>query len=1481
MTRPGLHDGGRVATPARTMSSRTSLKTTSRVALILASSATLLGAASCTPHEHGTPSGGPDAAVTFRSALTSPATWQNLWGSWPASRYDHGSAYDIDRSTLVVFGGRAGANGPYFSDTWEWNSARGAWNERTPSSGGPAERTGHVMVYDTARKKTFLFSGWQPAAGFYIPEQWEWDGPTATWKQILISGAQPKERYGATMVWDPDRARAVLFGGFCYDSSADTAARCNDIWEWDGTTTTWTNRTPTGTSPSPRMFHSMTYDSTRKKMVLYGGYTGTGVATTGTWVDETWEWDGGTGAWTKMTPTAGIPYYSSDIHIAYDAGRNKVVAYYYYQYMWEYDPTTPTWTAVTTPTKTDNDTPSYEFGTFLYDPSRSKIVVYGGEYGTSRDIYEYSGVDGTWANRSVPVSGPIQRTSPQIAYDNMSGKLYLFGGYSSSDALYKQDTWQWSGTDATWTNLTNANAKPTGRELGGMVYDSKRDQLLLFGGVGQTYYNDIWSWSPTTRNWTQVTISGTTMPAVTSSALSMFYDPARDKVLVYINYATIWQFDPATSAWVQRAVTANAPTALTQRGNAEVTFDSDRGKILLIGGYGYVAAVGDVYDSDVWEWDTTTAAWTERPPATGATVPPARVYHVASYDTARRVVVMFGGYEEVTGVPTVALNDSWEWDGIGGTWSETTPAGVKPLPRYNQLQVFDSQRATTLVFGGTVPADTTYGPQEIWEYQANNSPRPNGSGCSSASASTCASGFCVDGVCCASASCTGTCQACDVTGNLGTCSNVPAGSPDDSCASDQACDANQQCKARIGHLCGAYTDCASGHCADGVCCNTDCNDTCKVCNLNSSLGTCALVPTGNEDPGTCVSDSTQPRYCDATGVCANAAKAAGSPCTASGQCASTYCIDGYCCSSPCTTTCYSCGLPATLGSCQPIPAGLPDHSATTTCDGAMQYCTGAGTCGMNKYPNGQTCTANTDCGSGFCVDGKCCNSACTGTCQSCAVAGSLGSCVNLPAGAQDPTSSPACGGAQYCDPNGTCQSGLKVNGATCAAGTECGSAHCIDGVCCDSACGDTCYACNLAGSIGTCTGVATGGTDSSATTACAAPNFCTATHTCTAGKKPNGATCAADTDCGSSYCVDGTCCESACGTACHSCNNAAGTCVLTADGLDPRNNCKGQGICTGTCNGQGTCRFGPQGTVCAAAGCQTDTNLITSGGACDGAGNCAQTVSTPCNGFGCFTDTNGAAQCKTDCATDPDCSIKRYCLTGADGGSGSQCPAAKPGGAVCTHNTECLNDTCAIAKGETTGVCCNIACDQCGSCNTAGSVGTCIPIPAGTDPNGDCMDSASDPTHQCGGMCDGHAHCLYPQAGATCGTCKACNGAGLCNVAPADDTACGNIDCSELTTSCLQYHDLTVNRCASIGTCKAPNLAASCTDVTNVCGAGGAGGAGGGGGSTGTDGSVDGGKPKGSGGGGCGCDLGGTDPLTVLPALLLLAGLVTARRRRR
>src|SRR5262249_36193554 len=60
-----------------------------------------------------------------------------------------------------------------------------------------------------------------------------------------------------------------------------------------------------------------------------------------------------------------------------------------------------------------------------------------------------------------------------------------------------------------------------------------------------------------------------------------------------------------------------------------------------------------------------------------------------------------------------------------------------------------------------------------------------------------------------------------------------------------------------------------------------------------------------------------------------------------------------------------------------------------------------------KAGSAATCTMASQCPTGFCVDGVCCNSACNGTCESCAVPGSLGTCTAVPDGT---------------DPDGECRS---------------------------------------------------------------------------------------------------------------------------------------------------------------------------------------------------------------------------------------------------------------------------------------------------------------------------------------------------------------------------------------------------------------------------------------------------------------------------
>jgi hypothetical protein len=287
----------------------------------------------------------------------------------------------------------------------------------------------------------------------------------------------------------------------------------------------------------------------------------------------------------------------------------------------------------------------------------------------------------------------------------------------------------------------------------------------------------------------------------------------------------------------------------------------------------------------------------------------------------------------------------------------------------------------------------------------------------------------------------------------------------------------------------------------------------------------------------------------------------------------------------------SCGAPASCGpngsefseviaeTCQSgvCEGGQPNSCGLYVCNGdachvsctTSAQCTGGAFCqgGLCKpqIGFGMVCTMDTECSSQQCTDGVCCNVACDGVCQSCAIAGQLGVCGSVAIGTPDAQ----CGSGELCNGAGLCK---KENGETCAADGECLTGQCEDSVCCNAACGGDCKRCDLPGNVGSCENVPSGQTSG----ACAGGSVCNGNNQC---KKINGETCGGGGDCLSNICVDEgggvkVCCNMTCSVDCKSClgsknGGANGTCTNIPAGTDPNNDCTG----SKNCNGMGACEM--------------------------------------------------------------------------------------------------------------------------------------------------------------------------------------------------------------------------------------------------------------------------------------------------------------------
>ncbi len=207
--------------------------------------------------------------------------WTQKQDIGPPLRTQHVMAYDSMRGQTVLFGGKLNAGGGLTNDTWEWDG--GNWTQ--VHDVGPPARIGHAMAFDSARGRTVCFGGLanEQDTGSTFNDTWEWDG--TDWTEMANTG--PGGRSFHTMAYDSTRGRTVLFGGQV------PGAFLGDTWEWDGAT--WTQAA--GTGPSPRDACGSAYDTTRQRLVIYGGETlnGTQIVNVG----ETWEL--AVGSWTQMS----------------------------------------------------------------------------------------------------------------------------------------------------------------------------------------------------------------------------------------------------------------------------------------------------------------------------------------------------------------------------------------------------------------------------------------------------------------------------------------------------------------------------------------------------------------------------------------------------------------------------------------------------------------------------------------------------------------------------------------------------------------------------------------------------------------------------------------------------------------------------------------------------------------------------------------------------------------------------------------------------------------------------------------------------------------------------------------------------------------------------------------------------------------------------------------------------------------------------
>ena len=287
-------------------------------------------------------------------------------------RNAHGLAYDSVRGKAILFGGADA--GRVLNDTWDFDGEKWSSVATNPAP----QRTFPSMTYDAVRQTILLFGGNRVLFGKdnndyeFLNDFWTFNG--AVWTKIDVP--TPSGRAEASFVFDQQRRKAVLFGGYRIEKGR--MKPLSDTWEWDGQV--WT-KVAEG-SPNARSGAAIAYDAIRKKVILFGGGIKSGGA------DETWEWNGRT--WREIKSAKCEPRYNSTM--VFDEARGKILRFGGWDgtkrvsETWEFDGKTWTKLSIESPEARNH-------AVMIYDAKRKKIVLFGGHNGdfVFGDTWEFDG----------------------------------------------------------------------------------------------------------------------------------------------------------------------------------------------------------------------------------------------------------------------------------------------------------------------------------------------------------------------------------------------------------------------------------------------------------------------------------------------------------------------------------------------------------------------------------------------------------------------------------------------------------------------------------------------------------------------------------------------------------------------------------------------------------------------------------------------------------------------------------------------------------------------------------------------------------------------------------------------------------------------------------------------------------------------------------------------------------------------------------
>lgn len=365
--------------------------------------------------------------------------------------------------------------------------------------------------------------------------------------------------------------------------------------------------------------------------------------------------------------------------------------------------------------------PASMFKIALFDEARRRVYFVGLTSGSLRVWCLSLEPTPTWSSpateNSSIMSGRYSGYFGGLAYDSRRDQIVVFGGWERvchhGCFTRFENTVRLLplGGPLRWTIAETAGDRPVPRGGTGFVYDRANDRIVMAGGFGsEGSLTDTWSLSLGDRMAWAPLPSALIGPAPDPS-YPMFHDGVRGRMLVtnLDSRNDVWELWLADSGrWREAVGGPHRPGGLS---SSTLVCDVASRRLLVFGGHrGSTASASD----QLWTMDLIEKRWMLHGPSGHA--PEARYSHSAIFEPVRGRMVIFGGSggSYLADVWTLRMGDAPGWE-------ELHPSGTPPSARLGHSAIYDPIGDRMIVFGG-LDANGRY-LEDIWALSLGSDPR--------------------------------------------------------------------------------------------------------------------------------------------------------------------------------------------------------------------------------------------------------------------------------------------------------------------------------------------------------------------------------------------------------------------------------------------------------------------------------------------------------------------------------------------------------------------------------------------------------------------------------------------------------------------------------------------------------------------------------------------------------------------------------------